>query len=305
MKRFKGLIVAPFTGFTCDREVDLSVVERQQKFYKDSGISGAFVCGTTGEGSALTVEEKKLLYAEWAKYKDEKFTVIAFLGGTSLPECKELALSARECGLDAVAITAPYYQKPANVDDLCAFCREVASVVPDMPFFYYHIPSLNGVHFPMYDLLRKMDQVIPNLAGIKYTYENMMDYQQCLNFKDRKYNIMWGRDEMLLSALAVGADAFVGSTYGYNAPIYNEIIRLFNEGNIKAAAEVQLTAVELISLLNKYGNGCGKAFMKAAGLDLGPCRLPLHTLSEEAYKSLLADLSNTPFEKYKNKFQLL
>lgn len=303
MKRFKGLIVAPFTGFTADGEVDLSVVERQKKFYKDNGISGAFVCGTTGEGSALTAKEKKLLYAEWAKYKDEDFAVIAFLGGTCLPECRELALYAMECGLDAVAVTAPYYQKPANVDDLCAFCREVAGTVPDMPFFYYHIPCLNGVNFPMYDLLRKMDAVIPNLAGIKYTYENMMDYQLCLNFKDRKYNIMWGRDEMLLSALAVGAEAYVGSTYGYNAPVYNEIIRLFNEGNIKAAAEVQLDAVRLVTVLNKYGNGCGKAFMKAAGLDLGPCRLPLHTLSDEAYESFLADLKEVPFEKYKCVFK--
>lgn len=302
MKRITGMIVAPFTGFDENGEVDLSKVVLQQEFYKNNGMSGAFICGTTGEGSALSMAEKKALFKEWAKYRDEKFSVIAFLGGTSLKECTELALYAEECGLDAVAVTAPYYQKPADVDDLCGFCRQVALSVPSMPFYYYHIPCLNGVFFSMYDLLRKMDGTIPNLAGIKYTYEDMMDYQLCLNFKERKYDIMWGRDEMLLPALSIGAQAYVGSTYGYHAPVYNEMVRLFGEGRIPEAAELQLAANRLIELLGKYGNGCGKAFMKAAGLDLGPCRPPLHTLDDAAYASLLKDLSDLSFERWKNRF---
>lgn len=304
MKRIKGMIVAPFTAFTKDGEIDLSKVESQKKFYKDNGIAGAFICGTTGEGSSLTIPEKKLLFKEWAKFKDENFVIIAFLGGTSLKECQELALYAKECGIDAVAATAPYYQKPSDTAALCKFCDSIAASVPDCPFYYYHIPSLTGVDFSMYDLLQKMDAAIPNLGGIKFTFENMMDYQLCLNYKDRKYDILWGRDEMLLPALAIGAQAFVGSTYGYHAPVYNEMIQEFEKGNIKEAAELQLTANRFIELLGKYGNGCGKAFMKAAGLDLGPCRPPLNTLSDGQYESFAEDLSRLPFEQYKNKFNL-
>ena len=299
MKRIKGMIVAPFTGFTPEGDVDLSAVRRQVEFYVRNGVSGAFICGTTGEGSSLSLEEKKMLFKEWSLCKEPGFSVIAFLGGTSLKECRELALYAEACGLDAVAMTAPYYQKAADTSDLCRCCSEVASAVPSMPFYYYHIPSLTGVAFQMYDLLQKMDAALPHLAGIKFPYENMMDYQLCLNYKDRKYDIMWGRDEMLLPALSIGARAYVGSTYGYNAPVYNEIIRLFNEGKIAEAADLQLVANRFISLLGKYGNGCGKAFMKATGLDLGPCRLPLHTLSDEQYNAFLDDLSGLPFGKYK------
>ncbi len=304
MKRIKGMVVAPFTGFTEDGSVDLSKVSLQYRYYRDNEISGAFVCGTTGEGSSLTMDERKMLFDEWARCRsDRDFALIAFLGGTSLKECVELALYAEKCGMDAVAMTAPYYQKASDVDDLCECCRQVASAVPQMPFYYYHIPCLTGVNFAMYDLLRKMDAVIPNLAGIKYTYENMMDYQLCLNYKDRKYDIMWGRDEMLLPALSLGAQAYVGSTYGYHAPVYNELVRQFKAGNIEKAAELQLIANRFIELLGKYGNGCGKAFMKAAGLDLGPCRAPLHTLSQEQYESLLKDLSELSFDEYKNVFK--
>lgn len=299
MKRIKGLIAAPFTGFKEDGSVNLSAVERQQRFYKDNGISGVFACGTTGEGSSLTLDEKKALFKEWARFREDGFDVIGFLGGTSVPECRGLMKYAKECGLDAVAMTAPYYQKASSVKDLALTLAEVASAEPDMPFFYYNIPCLTHVCPPMISLLKEVDGLIPNFAGIKYTFENMMDFQLCLEFKDRKYNIMWGRDEMMLPALSIGADTFIGSTYGYNAPIYLAIMKAFKEGRISDAAGLQYKANIIITFLEKYGNGCGKAFMKAAGLDLGPCRRPLATLSPEAYSSLLEDLKDTEFDNYK------
>lgn len=299
MKRIKGLIAAPFTGFKEDGSVNLSAVERQQRFYKDNGISGVFACGTTGEGSSLTLDEKKALFKEWARFREDDFAVIGFLGGTSVPECRGLMKYAKECGLDAVAMTAPYYQKASSVKDLALTLAEVASAEPDMPFFYYNIPCLTHVCPPMISLLKEVDGLIPNFAGIKYTFENMMDFQLCLEFKDRKYNIMWGRDEMMLPALSIGADTFIGSTYGYNAPIYLAIMKAFKEGRISDAAGLQYKANIIITFLEKYGNGCGKAFMKAAGLDLGPCRRPLATLSPEAYSSLLEDLKDTEFDNYK------
>ena len=303
MKRFKGMITAPFTGFTDNGGVDLQKVALQQQYYKDNNIKGVFICGSTGEAPSLTMEEKKSLFKEWAKYRTDDFAVIAFLGGTSVKECSELARYAQECELDAVAVTAPYYFKPSSVDALCEFCRQVALATPDMPFFYYHIPCLTGVNFSMYELLQKMDVVIPNLAGLKYTFENLMDYQLCLNFKDRKYNIMWGRDEMLLSALVLGAEAYVGSTYGYNAPVYTAIIDHFNKGEWQQAADLQLTANKLIEMLGKYGNGCGKAFMKLAGMDLGPTRSPLNQMNDEQIKALRADLDLLSFDQYKCKFK--
>lgn len=303
MKQIKGMIVAPFTGFDSEGNLDLGKVSLQQKFYKDNGITGCFVSGTTGEGSALTFDEKVALYKEWAKYSEENFALIGFVGGTSVRECRQLAVEARKAGLDAVAMTAPYYQKAANVKDLAATLAEVASAVPDLPFFYYHIPCLTNVNFPMYDLLVEMDKCIPNLGGIKYTFENMMDYQLCLYYKDHKYNIMWGRDEMLLEALAIGADTFIGSTYGYNAPVYNEIITAFNEGDLKKAADLQYEANVLITFLGKYGNGAGKAFMKAAGLDLGPVRRPFRDLTDEEYARFEKEIKEAGFDKYKCVFK--
>lgn len=298
----KGLVCAPFTAFDELGNVDLGKVADQARFYKSNGVSGVFACGTTGEGSSLTMPEKKALFEEWSKQRDGGFAVIGFLGGTSVGDCVELARHARSVGLDAVAMTAPYYQRPATVRDLALTIAQVASAVPDMPFYFYHIPVLTKVAFPMIRLLEEVDPIVPNFAGIKYTDENMMDYQLCLEFKNRKYSIMWGRDEMLLEALSIGADTFIGSTYGYMAPLYHAITEAFQTGDIKKAASLQFEAVRLITLLDKYGSGTGKAFMRAAGLDLGPCRRPLNTLEGERYEAFLQELPATRFEEFKNRF---
>ena len=302
MKKIKGLVCAPFTAFGALGDVDLGKVALQAEFYKKNGVSGVFACGTTGEGSSLTMDEKKALFSEWAKQRSKGFSVIGFLGGTSVRDCSELARRAKEVGLDAVAMTAPYYQRPASVKDLAISLAEVASAVPDMPFYFYHIPVLTKVSFPMIRLLETVDGMIPNFAGIKYTDENMMDYHLCLEFKDRKYNIMWGRDEMFLETLAIGGETFVGSTYGYMAPLYHAIRERFKDGEVEEAAALQFEAVRLITLLDKYGSGTGKAFMKAAGLDLGPCRRPLNTLEGESYEAFLQELPDTRFEEFKNRF---
>ena len=302
MSMIKGLVCAPFTAFDELGNVDLGKVAEQARFYKNNGVSGVFACGTTGEGSSLTMPEKKALFEEWSKQRDGGFAVIGFLGGTSVGDCIELARHAQSVGLDAVAMTAPYYQRPATVKDLALTIAQVASAVPEMPFYFYHIPVLTKVAFPMIRLLEEVDSLVPNFAGIKYTDENMMDFQLCLEFKNRKYNIMWGRDEMLLEALSIGADAFIGSTYGYMAPLYHAITEAFQAGDIKMAAALQFEAVRLITLLDKYGSGTGKAFMRAAGLDLGPCRRPLNTLEGERYKAFLQELPATQFEEFKNRF---
>ena len=300
MNKIKGLVCAPFTAFDAQSRIDLSKVALQARLYKANGVSGVFACGTTGEGSSLTMPEKKALFQEWSGQRSEGFSVLGFRGGTSVGDCCELALHAGRVGLDAVAMTAPYYQRPATVRDLALTIAQVASVVPDMPFYFYHIPVLTKVAFPMIRLLEEIDSLVPYFAGIKYTDENMMDFQLCLEYKNRKYNIMWGRDEMLLEALSIGADAFVGSTYGYMAPLYHEISGAFNAGDIKRAASMQFEAVRLITLLDKYGSGTGKAFMKAAGLDLGPCRRPLTTLEGERYEAFTQELPSTRFEEFKN-----
>lgn len=301
IEHIQGLIAAPFTPMHKDGSLNLSLIPSYYEMLKANGISGAFICGSTGEGVSMTMSEKKKVAEAWAVIAkgDDNFKVMTLLGGTSIADCKELALHARQNGLYAVSITSPFYFKPATVDVLAKICAEVASVVPDMPFYYYHIPVLTGVSFAMYDLLQAIDGKVPNFAGIKYTHEDFMDFLSCMNYKNGKYDMLWGRDENMLPALSLGARGAVGSTFNYAAPLYREMISAFNSGDLQRANVLQQQSIDMIRLLGKYGGiATGKAYMKLIDTDCGEFRLPVSNMTAEQFELFKKDVEKLEFSSF-------
>lgn len=300
-QHLKGLIAAPFTPMREDGTINTSIIPLYYKSLKVNGVTGAFICGSTGEGVSLSMDEKKAITEAWvnAARGDDHFNIMLFLGGTCIADCIELARHAKDTGVYAISFTSPFYFKPANAAGLAAACLEVARTVPDMPFYYYHIPVLTGVHISMYDLLREVDGKIPNFAGIKYTHEDFMDFLSCLLFQNKKYDMLWGRDENMLSALVLGTQGAVGSTYNYAAPLYNKLIAAFEQNNLEEARSLQMQAINMIRLLGKYGGiATGKAFMKMIGLDCGGFRLPVKNMTAADFELFRKDVAALGFERY-------
>ena len=196
IQQLQGLIAAPFTPMGKDESLNLSLIPAYYQMLRANGIIGAFIWGSTGEGVSMTVKEKMEVAEAWAKVtkSDPEFKVMTLLGGTCIADCRALARHARESGLYAVSFTAPFYFKPASVRQLAECCKAIAEEVPDLPFYYYHIPVLTGVEFSMIDLLQAVDGEVPNFAGIKYTHEDFMDFLSCLNYNNGKYDMLWGRE---------------------------------------------------------------------------------------------------------------
>ena len=242
------------------------------------------------------------LIITYTENHDADFKVMAFLAGTFLPDCIELAKHAYEIGLYAVSLTGPFYFKPANVDVLAQVCIEVGKSVPNMPFYYYHIPVLTGVNVPMFDLVQALDGTLPNFAGVKYTHEDFMDFQSCMSYKDGKFDMLWGRDENMLSALVLGAKGAVGSTFNYAAPLYYDLIAAFNANDLVKARTLQQKSINMIRLLGKYGGiSVGKTYMKLVGLDLGEFRLPVKNMSADQFELFKKDVAGLNFEDFKSK----
>jgi len=210
------------------------------------------------------------------------------VGGTCYQECIELAVASKENGVSAIAIVAPYYFKPPDTEILANFCARVGESVPELPVYFYHIPSLTGVNLPMIDLLKSISGKLSNFAGIKFTKEDFMDYLSCLDFENGKYDLLWGRDECMLSALILGAKGFVGSTYNYASPLYHQLIAAFNNNEIEGARILQQKSIDMIALLDKFGGiATGKAYMKYIGLDCGRFRLPVRNMTEKSYSDFI------------------
>lgn len=304
MKRFEGLIAAPFTPMDEKGEVIYDQVSVYYDFLEKNNIVGAFINGSTGEGVSLSQTEKMKLVEAWtAKSKVRKSVkVITLVGGTSYKECIENAQHAAEHGVDAIALLAPFYFKPAGAKQLAEFVALVAASVPQTPVYFYHIPVLSGCYVSMYEFLQEADSLIPNLAGIKYTHEDFMDFLSCINFSNGKYDMMWGRDENMLSALVLGCRSGVGSTFNYAAPLYYQLIEAFDKGDLHTARNLQQLSIDMIRLLGKYGGiATGKAYMKYVGLDCGKFRLPVKNTWVKNYEKFTEDVHSLNMQEFFSK----
>lgn len=301
IEHLQGLIAAPFTPMNPDESLNLAIIPEYYQMLKANGVTGAFICGSTGEGVSMTSREKKAVAEAWAACTkgDKDFKVMTLLGGTSIRDCIELAKHAREIGLYAVSFTAPFYFKPANVQMLAKACIAIAEAVPEMPFYYYHIPVLTGCDFPMINLLHEVDGQLNNFAGVKYTHEDFMDFLSCTHYKDGKYDMLWGRDENMLPALAVGSKGAVGSTFNYAAPLYYDLIHAFKNGDLKKAQLLQQKSIDMIRLLGKYGGiATGKAYMKTLGIDCGEFRLPVRNMTASDFSLFQKDVEKLDFKSF-------
>ena len=183
--------------------------------------------------------------------------------------------------------------KPADENRLAEFCTRIGESVPQIPVYFYHIPALTGVNIPMIRFMEEISAMLPNFAGIKYTHEDFMDFMSCLNYQDGAYDLLWGKDECLLPALSLGCKGGVGSTYNYAAPLYQSLIKAFNEGDISKARHLQQLSINMIDLLDKYGGiATGKAFMKYIGFDCGSFRSPVQNMADDLCDDFANDVRN-------------
>jgi N-acetylneuraminate lyase len=294
--RLTGLVAAPFTAMHADGSLNPAMVERQVKALAENRVNGAFICGTTGEGMSLTTDERLQVAEKWVAVAPRELRVIVHVGHHAVAESRTLAAHAERIKAYAIATLGPTFFPVANVDALVDFCAPIAAAAPSLPFYYYHFPGMTGVDLPMFDFLRVASRRIPNLAGIKFTHENLMDYSRCLDFEEGRFNILFGRDEILLAALALGATGAVGSTYNFIAPVYQRVIEAFHAGDLDIARQHQSLAIRIIALMSQRGGlPAGKAMMKMAGLDCGPVRAPLANLPAETIEVFTRELEQAGF----------
>ena len=296
--KLRGLVAAAHTPFKADGSLNPTAVEKQADHFMNSGVFTVFIGGSTGESHSLRVEERMRLAERWLEVaRGTRLKVVVHVGSNCIADARALAAHAQKCGAIAVSALTPSYFKPRNVAALVASCADIAAAAPDLPFYFYDIPSLTGVQLSMPDFLDQGRERIANLAGIKWTNPDLYSYQLCLNAPG-EFDLPWGNDEYLLAALALGAKGAVGSTYCFAAPLYLRIIKAFERGNLKAARVDQHRSCLLVRTL--AGSPCGymgaaKALMGMLGVPVGPARLPNTNLSRAETSDLRRRLKKIGF----------
>ena len=303
MEKIIGLINAPFTPFQSDGTLRLDPIPQYADLLVRNGLKGVFINGSSGEGYLLTEDERIRLAEAWVAAVPRDFKVIVHVGSTSVTSSRRLAEHAAGIGAWGIGAMATPFPKIGSVEQLCCYCEEIASAAPDLPFYYYHIPAFNGAFLSMYDFLRTAEDRIPNLAGIKYTFESLYEYNRCRRYRNGKYDMLHGQDETLLPCLAMGgAQGGIGGTTNYNGRCLTAIQEAWNAGDLARARKLQDFAQDVIDVIcNFRGNIVGgKRIMKLIGLDLGPNRVPFMSVTEEEEIELRRQLEVIDFFSHCN-----
>ncbi|WP_353719155.1 dihydrodipicolinate synthase family protein [Dyadobacter sp. 676] len=291
-----GLIAALFTPFHSDGSVHYELLPPLAEHLISSRISGIFICGSNGEGPNLTLEERMRIAETVIDAGKGRLRNIVHVGHASIAEARKLARHAQEAGADAISSVAAFYFKPTSVQNLADCMTDIAAGAPQLPFYYYHIPSLTGFSVDVLDLMGIAKKQIPNFAGIKYTAATLWEYQECLNFDQGRYDVLYGFDENHLPALAMGAKGAIGSTFNFAAPFYLKVREYFEAGDMERARRQMLFCVEMVRIVVQYPPiPAQKAVMKMLGFDMGPCRLPLTALPDDQYEALRRQLAGIGF----------
>jgi len=289
-----GAHAAMFTPFDAKGRVNGEAIDAMVERGIAHGLKGFYLTGSTGEGLLLTPEERVYVYDRAVRAARGRARLIAQVGCVRTEDSVHLAKAAAKAGVDWISSVAPIYfgqNFPSTVRHYSAI-----SEATDLPFLIY---AFNSTLVPERDV-RLFD--LPNVRGIKYTGSNFYACERLSRMLDRETIWFNGCDELLVSALAMG-DVFaggIGLNYNIVPGHFARICDLCAANDFRAAARWQLEVNRLVDLVVDCfpDNWSGfKVFMKAVGIDCGPCRAPYAPLTDdEAHAALakFASLNLTP-----------
>ena len=283
-----SIIAAAFTPFHADGTLDAGTIARQAAALAADGVDGAFVCGTTGEGAALTSEERGRVAEEWVAASAPGFRVIVHVGHASAHEAQALARHAQDVGAHAVASVAPYFLKPRNAQEVVDALAMIAAGAPRLPFYYYHVPAVTGIAVPAAAVIAEARMRIPNFRGIKFTDGDLNDLGAVIEACGSELEVFYGRDDFLLPALSLGVRQAVGMTYNYTGPLVRRLVAAFDRGDLPSARAAQAPIRKLIAASLPHGIiNALKAVAPHIGVDCGTVRPPLTLLTAAQTQEIL------------------
>lgn len=279
---FKGCgtaIVTPFTKDGIDIETFQKIVEFQIKNNADSII----VCGTTGESSTMTTEEKIEVISTAVKISKGKIPIIAGTGSNNTKEVIKMNKIVKEIGVDGVLIVTPYYNKTTQ-KGLIKHYDEISQNT-DLPIILYNVPGRTGLNInpeTVYKLAKR-----ENIVAIKEASGNISQVAKIRSLCKNSINIYSGNDDQIIPILSLGGIGVISVLSNISPKYVNNMCNAYFNNKIKEAEKLQIDAIPLIERLFEEVNPIPiKQAMKFIGFDCGEPRLPLIEIDKEKSNKL-------------------
>lgn len=274
---FTGVCTALVTPFT-DGKINYSMLKVLLQRQMDAGIEAVVLAGTTGESATLSDEEKLEMFHFAKALTKDRVKIIAGTGSNSTAHAVRLSLAAEQAGADGLLVVTPYYNK-ATSQGLTAHYLSLAAAV-SIPVIVYNVPSRTGVDIPV-AVCQALSRV-PNIVGIKEASPDITKITKLRNACGDDFAIWSGNDDQATPVISLGGRGVISVLSNVIPAETQAMVRAALDGDFDTAADLQCRFQPLIELLFCEVNPIPvKAAMALMGLDCGPCRMPLTSLSKE------------------------
>ncbi len=278
--RFGRLITAMVTPFGDDGALDLDAAVELARWLAAHGSDGLVLSGSTGESSVLTDDEKVSL---WRAVADAvTIPVLAGTGSNDTAHSVAMTRQAAKSGVDGVLVVTPYYNRPSQAG-LHDHFRAVAEAAGDLPVVLYDIPIRSGRRIETATMLR-LAREVPAVVGLKDAAGDAPTTAHLVAQAPAGFEVYSGDDAMTLPLMSVGAVGVISVAAHWAGPRFRRVVDAFVAGDVTAAIAANAELLDSFDFESTadYPNPLpAKAALRALGLRVGQCRLPMGAASAE------------------------
>lgn len=274
---FEGCGTAIATPFTEDG-VNFEEFGRLLEEQIENEVDAIIVCGTTGEASTMTKEERKETIKFAIDVINKRTKVIAGTGSNNTKDAIEMSKYAESVGADGILVVTPYYNKTTQ-KGLVAHYTEIAKNV-SLPIILYSVPSRTGVNI-LPETCVELSK-IKNIVAIKEASGNISQIAKIASLCGDNLHIYSGNDDQIIPVLSLGGKGVISVLSNVMPKYTHNMVKSYLDGDVKEACKMQLEVLDLVdSLFSEVNPIPVKYALNLKGYNFGIPRLPLIELSEE------------------------
>jgi 4-hydroxy-tetrahydrodipicolinate synthase len=291
MSIFTGAGTALVTPFS-DAGIDFAAFETLIEYQIDNGIDALIVCGTTGEASTMTKEEKLAAIEFVVKQAAGRVPVIAGTGTNNTASAIENSMEACDLGVNGLLVVTPYYNKCSDAG-LIKHYMSIADA-SDEPVIVYNVPGRTGVNVSpavMREIMRH-----DNIVGIKEASANIVQITETARLCPG-IDLYSGNDDHVVPLLALGGKGVISVSANLLPKMVHDMAASFLAGDIKKAVELQFKLNPLNKALFLETNPIPvKTALNMIGMNAGLLRMPLCEMSADKAAVLKKELIALGFD---------
>ncbi|MDQ0860072.1 4-hydroxy-tetrahydrodipicolinate synthase [Bacillus sp. V2I10] len=286
---FGKISTAMVTPFDKNGNIDFAKTSQLVNFLIKNGSDSLVVAGTTGESPTLTSEEKIALFKHVVSEVNGRVPVIAGTGSNNTKASIGLTKKAEAAGVDAVMLVAPYYNKP-NQEGLYLHFKTIAEAT-ELPVMIYNVPGRTAVSISPDTIARLAE--LPNVVAVKEASGDLEAMSEIISKTPEDFALYSGDDGLTLPVLSIGGAGIVSVASHVIGNEMQEMITAFNAGENVRAGAIHRQLLPIMKQLFKAPNPAPvKTALQLKGLDVGPVRLPLVSLTETERNELTKVISS-------------